>query len=151
MKQMNWKELPHAGTVLKAGNAHEYKTGSWRSLKPRWIEENCIQCLFCWIYCPESAVLVKDEKMIGYDYDHCKGCGVCAMECPGTQGTNANVMEEEGTYQGCDNDKDRGGHRQPGCCRGAPPVKPRCDACVSYNAIHRHHGVFHLIRFEWEG
>ena len=47
MKQMNWKELPHAGTVLKAGNANEYKTGSWRSLKPRWIEENCIQCLFC--------------------------------------------------------------------------------------------------------
>ena len=65
MKQMNWKELPHAGTILKAGNANEYKTGSWRSLKPRWIEENCIQCLFCWIYCPDSAVTVKDEKMTG--------------------------------------------------------------------------------------
>ena len=69
MKQKNWKELPHAGTILEAGNANEYKTGSWRSLKPRWIEENCIQCLFCWIYCPDSAVLVKDEKMIGYDYN----------------------------------------------------------------------------------
>ena len=60
------------------------------------IEENCIQCLFCWIYCPDSAVLVKDEKMIGYDYDHCKGCGVCAMECPGKKGNKAIVMEEEG-------------------------------------------------------
>ena len=28
MKQMKWKELPHAGTVMKAGNANEYKTGS---------------------------------------------------------------------------------------------------------------------------
>ena len=45
MKQMNWKELPHAGAVLKAGNTKDYKTGSWRTNKPRWIEENCIQCL----------------------------------------------------------------------------------------------------------
>ncbi len=96
MKQMNWKELPHAGACLKAGNADEYKTGSWRSFKPRWIEENCIQCLFCWIYCPDAAVKVKDEKMTGFDYDHCKGCGVCAMEGPGKKGNKAIVMEEEG-------------------------------------------------------
>ena len=56
MKQMNWKELPHAGTILKAGNANEYKTGSWRSLKPRWIEENCIQCLF-WLHTARSVEL----------------------------------------------------------------------------------------------
>lgn len=96
MKQKNWKELPHAGTVLEAGNANSYKTGSWRSFKPRWVEENCIQCLFCWIYCPDAAVRVKDEKMTGFDYDHCKGCGVCAMECPGKKGNKAIVMEEEG-------------------------------------------------------
>lgn len=96
MKQKNWKELSLAGTILEAGNAHEYKTGSWRSLKPRWIEENCIQCLFCWIFCPDTAVITKDEKMTGFDYDHCKGCGVCAMECPGKKGNKAIVMEEEG-------------------------------------------------------
>ena len=64
MKQMKWKELPHAGTVLKAGNANEYKTGSWRSFKPRWIEENCIQCLFCWIFCPDTSVTVKDGQRV---------------------------------------------------------------------------------------
>ena len=47
MKQMNWKELPLAGTVLEAGNANTYKTGSWRSQKPRWIEENFVQRLDC--------------------------------------------------------------------------------------------------------
>ena len=39
---------------------------------------------------------LKDEKMTGFDYDHCKGCGVCAMECPGKKGSKAIVMEEEG-------------------------------------------------------
>ena len=29
MKQMNWKELPFAGTILEGGNANNYKTGSW--------------------------------------------------------------------------------------------------------------------------
>jgi Pyruvate/2-oxoacid:ferredoxin oxidoreductase delta subunit len=27
-------------------------------------------------------VLAKDGKVTGYDYDHCKGCGICAFECP---------------------------------------------------------------------
>jgi pyruvate ferredoxin oxidoreductase delta subunit len=25
---------------------------------------------------------VKDEKMTGIDFEHCKGCGICAKECP---------------------------------------------------------------------
>ena len=66
MKQMNWKELPFAGTILEGGNAEKYKTGSWRSFRPKWVEENCIHCLFCWIYCPDSSVIVKDEKMAEY-------------------------------------------------------------------------------------
>jgi len=76
-----WKSLPE-GDVVKAGTAAEFKTGDWRSERPTWIPERCIQCLFCWIACPDSSVLVKDQKMIGFDYDHCKGCGICAKECP---------------------------------------------------------------------
>jgi pyruvate ferredoxin oxidoreductase delta subunit len=25
---------------------------------------------------------VAEEKMIGIDYDYCKGCGICSAECP---------------------------------------------------------------------
>ena len=82
--------------ILEAGSAVKFKTGSWRAFKPIWIEENCTQCLFCWLYCPDMSVKVEDGKMFGFDYDYCKGCGVCARECPGKKGNKAIVMEEEG-------------------------------------------------------
>ena len=91
-----WKELVPGAVVLEAGSSEKFKTGSWRSFKPRWIEENCIQCLFCWLYCPDMAVKVAEGKMTGFDYDYCKGCGVCARECPGKKGQKAIVMEPEG-------------------------------------------------------
>jgi Pyruvate/2-oxoacid:ferredoxin oxidoreductase delta subunit len=26
--------------------------------------------------------MVKDGKVTGINYDYCKGCGICAEECP---------------------------------------------------------------------
>jgi len=66
-------------------------------MRPKWIEENCIQCMFCWMYCPDMAVKATAEgKRAEFDYDYCKGCGICALECPGKKGKKAIVMEEEG-------------------------------------------------------
>lgn len=76
-----WKKL-NEGDVLPAGTAEKFETGDWRSERPTWHPERCIQCLFCWIYCPDSSILVKDQKMTGIDYQHCKGCGICSVECP---------------------------------------------------------------------
>ncbi len=41
----------------------------------------CFQCDNCWHFCPDAAVI---KKAGGYkiDYDYCKGCGICAQECP---------------------------------------------------------------------
>ncbi len=77
-----WKEIPIGGLILDAGNAEDYRTGSWRTYRPVWDEEKCIHCLFCWIYCPDSAIIVEEGKMKGIDLEHCKGCGICAQECP---------------------------------------------------------------------
>lgn len=78
-----WKDLPRGGKILDAGNAREYHTGEWRSTaKPEWHPERCIHCLFCWVYCPDACIQVKDGKMVGIDLVHCKGCGICAKECP---------------------------------------------------------------------
>jgi pyruvate ferredoxin oxidoreductase delta subunit len=37
--------------------------------------------MFCWVYCPDGIVRLKDEK-IEIDLKYCKGCGICAEECP---------------------------------------------------------------------
>ena len=79
---LTWKEMPIAGMVVEAGNIQQYETGSWRTYRPVQVEGRCTDCLRCWILCPDSAVLVEEGKMAGFDYDHCKGCGICARECP---------------------------------------------------------------------
>jgi len=44
--------------------------------------EKCIQCLLCWVFCPDGAIVTEDRKVKGIDLVHCKGCGICACECP---------------------------------------------------------------------
>lgn len=48
---------------------------------------NCLACDNCWTLCPDSAVLKSREQASDgshyvFDYDYCKGCGLCARECP---------------------------------------------------------------------
>jgi 2-oxoacid:acceptor oxidoreductase delta subunit (pyruvate/2-ketoisovalerate family) len=82
MKEKVWTELAHGCIIEKAGNAREYETGSWRTYRPIWKADACIQCLRCWIACPDSSIVLKDGKVVGIDYDHCKGCKICWFECP---------------------------------------------------------------------
>lgn len=96
MKLKTYKEVTPGAVILEAGNSTAIKTGSWRSMRPVWKEENCIHCLFCWMYCPDMSIKVKDGKRGEFDYDYCKGCGICALECPGKKGNKAIVMQEEG-------------------------------------------------------
>lgn len=44
---------------------------------------NCMECDNCYGVCPDNAI-VKLGRGKGYEfnYDYCKGCGVCAQECP---------------------------------------------------------------------
>ena len=45
---------------------------------------NCFHCDNCLAVCPDNAVLKVDDAKRAYaiDYDYCKGCGICAAECP---------------------------------------------------------------------
>jgi 2-oxoacid:acceptor oxidoreductase delta subunit (pyruvate/2-ketoisovalerate family) len=45
---------------------------------------NCFSCDNCYGVCPDNAVIKlggRDEPY-AFDYDYCKGCGICAAECP---------------------------------------------------------------------
>jgi 2-oxoacid:acceptor oxidoreductase delta subunit (pyruvate/2-ketoisovalerate family) len=44
---------------------------------------NCFECDNCYGVCPDNAVIkLGPGKRFRFDYDFCKGCGVCAQECP---------------------------------------------------------------------
>ena len=89
-EKSGWKKLPIAATVVEPGSSLKYKTGDWRAFRPVVDEAKCVNCLLCWIYCPDSAI-VRQEKCVVINYDYCKGCGICAHECP----KQAIIMEEE--------------------------------------------------------
>ncbi len=70
-------ERPYSPT-----NSHEYSVGDWRVEKPVFNRDYCIDCQFCWVFCPDISIISRDKKMIGVDYEHCKGCGICVEVCP---------------------------------------------------------------------
>lgn len=64
------------------GNAVNYRSSDWSSQNAVWIEETCIHCLQCWVFCPDNCINVVDEKVVGVDDFYCKGCGICIEVCP---------------------------------------------------------------------
>jgi len=43
----------------------------------------CTLCGRCVAYCPDQSVQPdRDRNQVVFDYDFCKGCGICAFECP---------------------------------------------------------------------
>jgi len=56
--------------------------GDWRVVKPVWKADLCIDCQNCWLFCPDTSIISRDKEMVGIDYDHCKGCGICSEVCP---------------------------------------------------------------------
>ena len=44
---------------------------------------NCFECDNCYGVCPDNAVIkLGPGNRFKFNYDFCKGCGVCAQECP---------------------------------------------------------------------
>ncbi len=94
-----YREIPIGGTIPKGATALLNKTGDWRSKRPIYSSENCIQCMFCYVFCPDMAIMVENGQMVGINYDYCKGCGICANECPGKKGVKALIMDEEEKFR----------------------------------------------------
>ena len=63
-------------------NSYTATVASWRVLKPVYNRDICKDCQNCWVWCPDTSIVSRDKQMLGIDYDHCKGCGVCVEVCP---------------------------------------------------------------------
>jgi 2-oxoacid:acceptor oxidoreductase delta subunit (pyruvate/2-ketoisovalerate family) len=77
-----WDELS-AGGIVNPEEAPRPRTGTWRTgLKPEVELSSCINCLLCWLYCPDTAIRLDGTTFVGFDEDVCKGCELCEAVCP---------------------------------------------------------------------
>ena len=96
MKQKIWQQLESGSINLKSGNSLNNLTGSLRcGKKPEFYPDRCINCFFCWVFCPDNAIIIESEKITGINYDYCKGCGICVNQCPVKNGEKPLKMVDE--------------------------------------------------------
>jgi pyruvate ferredoxin oxidoreductase delta subunit len=93
---MGTKKYGQVRSHSEPGPGDGGRTGSWRVVCPTIDLEKCtparknkMVCFICWLYCPDGVVTRTIPPTI--DYEYCKGCGICAEECP----SKAISMKEE--------------------------------------------------------
>jgi len=89
--ELTWKDLEIGAIVTEPGNAAQYKTGDWRSQRTTYDFTKCIKCALCQIFCPEGCIRQNADGYFEANIFYCKGCGICARECP----TRVITMVEE--------------------------------------------------------
>jgi len=79
------RDFTYAHSALCVGEAG--RTGDWRTARPEIDHARCTpaknnrpSCFICWLYCPEG--VVQRSIPVAIDLEYCKGCGICAEECP---------------------------------------------------------------------
>jgi pyruvate ferredoxin oxidoreductase delta subunit len=79
-EKKGWKSLDKGAVAYKS--SRDYETGDWGVAQPKFNREKCTKCTLCHFYCPEGAIKMRDDGYMEVDLRYCKGCGVCAEECP---------------------------------------------------------------------
>ena len=79
--------------IEKPGSTRQLSKKGWRKFRPLIHDELCVRCRLCWMFCPDSAIFEVEGDFYGVggrkynvsyrvNEDYCKGCGICANECP---------------------------------------------------------------------
>ena len=93
--EITWKDLEIGCIVTEPGNARQYRTGDWRSERPIFDKSKCTKCGLCYIFCPEGCIEQTEDGYFEANLFYCKGCGICATECPPKAQAITMVEEED--------------------------------------------------------
>jgi len=83
-----WIDVPFDAARVSAPAIHAshtseaVATGLWRIMRPVLDYELCNHCTWiCTTFCPEGAMSKGEDGYPDIDYEHCKGCMICASQC----------------------------------------------------------------------
>jgi len=84
----DWIDLPFDDADISAPAIHaaatsvEVRTGLWRTMRPVLDRERCSRCWWnCVTACPDGVIVADQDGYPVIDYEHCKGCLICAAQC----------------------------------------------------------------------
>ncbi|HMB32351.1 MAG TPA: 4Fe-4S binding protein [Desulfohalobiaceae bacterium] len=83
--------LKYDGAWGDVDNLLSLSTGEWRTHRPVVDHEKCVNCGWCYLYCPPGCIREEGDQFV-IDLNFCKGCGICSSVCP----VNAITMTSEG-------------------------------------------------------
>ncbi len=89
------------GVLINALNSSYGKThgASRTGQMPLFNPDACIHCVKCYYACSDpGSIVFANGKMMGIDYDYCKGCNRCVMVCPDTKNGKALTKVLEADY-----------------------------------------------------
>ena len=95
-------DAPIGGIILDTGNSIQKNLSTSRQgFLPAYDPDTCVHCGICDIVCPDLCFVWSDDgegepavRLLGIDYNYCKGCLKCIDACP--TGSLSELREEEG-------------------------------------------------------
>ncbi len=82
---MSTRKCKHVSAMASPSVGEAGKTGQWRTVRPVVDQSKCsaakgANCYLCSDFCPEG--VIPRVAPVEVDLEYCKGCGICAEECP---------------------------------------------------------------------
>ncbi len=86
-RALGTEDCGHEISMSRPAAGEAGATGDWRTARPELQRERCLAvkqddlaCQLCWVYCPD--VCIAQGVPPAVDLTYCKGCGICAEQCP---------------------------------------------------------------------
>lgn len=85
---LGWQNAPFGGIITNPGNMIlKDHSVSRKGVAPKLLKEVCYHCGYCDAVCPDFCFIWEknsagEARLLGIDYQYCKGCQKCITACP---------------------------------------------------------------------